>query len=237
VDVGSFEPTALMFQTGYLTVRTDRPPFAQDYFLGFPNLEVRASLIPLLLFSEKTHLKKPYLLFSQAKAILAALTERDERGFEASFSSFLSNLPYELHLPYEAYYHTVFILAMALAGQTVTAEVEAGDGRYDVHLKALTGDDYIIELKYLNLNDLEPLPTKKLNKNNKINKELAKKIDEAMNQIESKKYTKKFQGLGNRIFKSAVVISGRVDVKTVFEEAKNWTLVKTSEGVYQVLES
>ncbi|MDR1165969.1 MAG: hypothetical protein LBO66_08930 [Deltaproteobacteria bacterium] len=55
-----------------------------------------------------------------------------------------------------------------------------------------------------------------------------------MNQIEKKKYDKKFQGGGGKIYKTALVIGGRVDNVIIFEEADNWLLEMDPDGTLTV---
>jgi hypothetical protein len=237
VDVGNFEPVPLMFQTGYLTIQTG-PRFSSDiYFLKFPNLEVRASLIPLLL-PFKVKIKDPLLTFTHAKAMLNSLSHLDANGFIIAFESYLSNIPYNIIMKYEAYFETVFILAMALANQGVDAEGAVGDGKFDVHINVASGDDFIIELKYLHERDLpKNLPSDDESQKAMIDEEMKKLAQIALDQIEDKKYAKKFRGSGHKIYKTALVISGRSDILIVFEEAKNWKLAKQFDGSYVVVDS
>jgi hypothetical protein len=233
VDIGQFEPTPLMFQTGYLTLRTDCPRTGSKFFLDYPNFEVRAALVPLLL-SLKEPIKQPLLVAKQARAMLAALTQRDAGGFATAFGSLLSGVPFNALLPYEVYCQKVFLLALALAGQGVTAEGEAGDGRFDAHLRAATGEDFIVEIKYGRVQDFGPFPEDAAGKNERIKKGLENLVARALAQIEGKKYAKKFQGANSRIWKTALVISERTDVMIFFEEASHWILVKEADGRYVV---
>jgi hypothetical protein len=234
VDVGRLEPTALMFQTGYLTVDRVEYKSTNEFFsLRFPNLEVKAALAPLLL-SIKEPFINPLDIQKQATSLLDFLVNRDAEGFESAFGSFLANIPYSIHLKYDAYYQTVLVLGLVMAGQGFEAEGQVGDGRFDIHFRAATGDDYIIELKH----DPFVSANQKTMTEERINKRLEKLAKQAMTQIEKKKYTKKFQGLNNKIFKTALVIDGYTNVKVVFEEAANWLLGKSKDGIgYIVLET
>jgi hypothetical protein len=89
------------------------------------------------------------LIQTQAKAALAALTQRDSAGFQLALASLLANIPHNIHSPNEGYCHAVFILAMGLAGQRCEAESGSGGGTFDVHLRKADGTDFIIELKYV----------------------------------------------------------------------------------------
>ncbi|MDR2140440.1 MAG: ATP-binding protein, partial [Deltaproteobacteria bacterium] len=170
VEVDNFEPGPLMFQTGYLTIRTDSPPKGENYNLVFPNLEVKASLAPLLL-SLETPLEDQLLMKRQALAVKTCLFKRDESGFQAAFASFIANFPYQIQQAKEFFYQALFISAMALADQYFESELSVGGGRIDLHLKEPQGDDYVIEIKY-----------------REANENLEKKTREAFDQIEARKY-------------------------------------------------
>ncbi|MDR2140366.1 MAG: ATP-binding protein [Deltaproteobacteria bacterium] len=215
IDLEKLNATALMFQSGYLTINTNVQPEGSLYNLVFPNLEIKASLLPLFL-SLKNDFIKPLLMRRQALAALAFLFQRDSSGFKAAFESFLSNVPYEIHRPQEAFYHALFIAAMAMADQYFESELSVAGGRLDLHLKEPDGDDFVIEIKY-----------------RQKNQNLATMIQLAFDQIEERKYYLKFQGEGNRIWKTALVIGGAKDVTIEFEQALNWNL--ESVGLYQAI--
>jgi hypothetical protein len=210
VDIGDFNPLAVMFQAGYLTVKKVEN---LQYYLKFPNLEVKASLIPLLLYFDKP-LNQSLLISRQAKDMLNFFFKRDTHGFTKFFRSLLNQIPHNNHLPYEAYYQTVFILALALADQPFEVEGKTGEGQFDIYLKSPEGDDYIVEIKYVKFGKVEKTNLTKLKK----------ATQEALDQIEKTKYSLKFQGAGNKIYKTGMAIGGRSEVLIVFEEADNWFL-------------
>ncbi|MDR3204890.1 MAG: PD-(D/E)XK nuclease domain-containing protein, partial [Deltaproteobacteria bacterium] len=53
------------------------------------------------------------------------------------------------HLPYEAYYQTIFQFVLELSGQAYDSQGPVGDGRYDLHFVSSAGNDYVVELKYV----------------------------------------------------------------------------------------
>ncbi|MDR2140975.1 MAG: ATP-binding protein [Deltaproteobacteria bacterium] len=206
VDVTNFEPSPLMFQTGYLTIRTGSTQKSGAYNLVFPNLEVKASLTPLLLSLEKP-LADQFLMKRQALAARDCLFKRDESGFKAAFASFIANYPYQIQMAKEFFYQALLISAMALADQYFESELSVGGGRIDLHLREPQGDDYVIEIKY-----------------REAHENPRKKTREAFDQIEARKYHLKFQGVGNRIWKTALVIGGAGDIHISFELASNWVM-------------
>jgi hypothetical protein len=126
---------------------------------------------------------------------------------------------------------------MALAGQPISPQGESGEGKFDVHLKAATGEDFVVEVKYLRNSDLEMIPENdKAMETAIIEEGMEKLAEKAMAQIEEKKYDLKFKGAGNVIYKVALVVSERTNVKIVFNKAENWVLVKNGQ-IYKVQKS
>jgi hypothetical protein len=131
---------------------TDSPPKGENYNLVFPNLEVKASLAPLLL-SLETPMEDQLLMKRQTMNVKACLFKRDASGFQAAFSSFIANFPYQIQQTKEFFYQALFISAMALADQYFESELSVGGGRIDLHLQEPQGDDYVIEIKYREANE------------------------------------------------------------------------------------
>ncbi|MDR2140635.1 MAG: ATP-binding protein [Deltaproteobacteria bacterium] len=217
IDLDRIETRPLMFQAGYLTIRTDIPPKGSSFSLVFPNLEVKEALINLWQPIEKKALCDPILMRRQGIATRDYLFQKDALGFQKAFQSFLSNFTYRQHIAREAYYHTLFIVALAMADQGCEVEGLVGDGQFDLQVKAPSGEDFIIEIKYIN----DP-------------KKKSEALRAAIKQIEDKNYIFKFQGENKRIWKTALVINRRTEVYIIFEEAENWGLEYNQEGYYSV---
>jgi hypothetical protein len=242
VDIGQFETKALLFQAGYLTVKKiNKKVEPKEFYLGYPNLEVETAVAKIFFNLDKPF-EETLLKRSQAKAALNFLLQGDASKFQTAFESILEDINYHLHLPYEAFYQTVFQLVLDLAGQIYDSEGSVSDGRYDLHFRAPAGDDYVIELKHVPApeddaaenKDIEQTDKPKVKPKSK-NPQLAFKrlqarmnaaAQKAMGQIDFGKYVKKFQDGGNTIYKAALVIGGRSNVLIVLEEAKNWQAEK-----------
>ncbi|MDR1085047.1 MAG: AAA family ATPase [Deltaproteobacteria bacterium] len=241
VDIGQFETKALLFQAGYLTVKqVNNKIEPEEFYLGYPNLEVEAAVARNFF-----NLNEPFggtlLKRSQAKAALKFLLAGDTSQFQAAFESILGDINYHLHLPYEAFYQTVFQLVLDLAGQIYDSEGSVSGGRYDLHFRASNGDDYVIELKHVSIpeddgaSDKDSSPAEagkpKARPKGKNPLQTLKALKAKMNkaariaaaQIDLNRYVQKFQGGGNAIYKAALVIGGRSNVLLVLKEAKNWT--------------
>jgi hypothetical protein len=143
-----------------------------------------------------------------------------------AFRSFLSHIPWEDQLKFEAYCETVFLLAMAMAGQECDCQQSVGSGKLDVHLKTRDGNDYVIELKFVPVKVKDKEGNDKDLTDEQIREDMEKALTAAMKQIEDRQYALKFQGQDNKIYKTALVVSGRADVRVALEAAANWSLVK-----------
>jgi hypothetical protein len=172
-------------------------------------------------------------LKSRAEPVGAAFQQNNALALEEAFHQFLSFLPVKLHSPSEGFYQTCLFFALALAGQTPKVEEPTGDGFIDAVLeiggqKAGENNVFIIELKYVPLTYLsgsqkgeagtEPRKIDQSKSPNKIKAILEKKAKEALAQIEGKKYASKFLGLGHNVFKTALVVGERTEVKALIEE-------------------
>ncbi|MDR3204175.1 MAG: ATP-binding protein [Deltaproteobacteria bacterium] len=237
VDIGNFETKALLFQAGYLTVtQINRKVKPNEYYLSYPNLEVEVAMAKIFFSFKKNPFERTLLKRLQAKAALKFLTERNTLKFLKALESILSDVNYHLHLPFEAFYQTVFQFILDLCAQPYDSEGPVGDGRYDLHFISSSGDDYVVELKYVNdykdeLKTENNPKSKAISKTkaedpvrelNRLKTKMDKMAKEAIAQIDLKKYINKFQGGANKIFKVALVIGGRTNTCALIEEAINW---------------
>ena len=156
----------------------------------------------------------------------------DEKGFALSFATFLEKIPYDLHLPYEAFYQHMLVFCLILGKRPYSVEQQGGTGRLDLHFTTSSNDDVVIEFKYGKPDEGAKKPAKKA-----IRAALEKLTQAAMKQIDDRKYTVRFQGAGNRIIKMAVAVYDRTNVKAAFEVAENWVLVRGKGGLFQVKKS
>jgi hypothetical protein len=216
MEVSNLDPVTIMFQAGYLTVKSLSGDDLLD--LDYPNLEVLAAFLPLLMSMDQRLLEKPIELAIQAEAMLAALRTHDAEGLAEAFGSFLANIPFGLHISEEAFYHTLFFMAMALADRKVDMETTSGDGRPDAIVAFEDSSEvFVVELKY-----------------RKTKEGLGGAVAEAMTQIEETRYDKKFRGVYKTVYKTALAVGKRVDVMAAIEVAPNWRLVENEEGQFFV---
>jgi hypothetical protein len=190
-DYQVMDTKLLSFQTGYLTVkRVDKDPFGGIplYTLNIPNEEVRQALTEHLLGSYVA-----YPLSDTApmrSRMLRQLFDGDPSAFERSMQEMFARIPYQLHIPREAYYHSMLLLWLNLLGFDVQAEVPTDKGRIDA---VWTWENRVViaEIKYAEQGTVEPL------------------LDEALAQIHERRYYERYAGSNRRIALLAVAFAGK----------------------------
>ena len=148
-DVDEMATEALLFQTGYLTIRdVEECSGRTRYRLDYPNHEVRQSLNEHLLNALLPESSRRMAEGGPLRELLAA---NDFEGLEALFRSFFAGIPYQWHVKndiarYEGYYASVFYSWFAATGLDVRVEDSTSRGRLDM---AVLFDDrvYLFELK------------------------------------------------------------------------------------------
>ena len=229
--IKSWNPNILMFQTGYLTVLDRKKTTKGKLFnLKIPNEEVVNSIIYFLMPFVKKETAETInkLTLRHAQAMVASLSNLDPRAFEAAFGAFLAEFPYQIHLAHESYYHMMLIFALILAGQPYYAEPSTGDGRADLSLRTPAGNVHVVEIKHRKAPKTkkgEKPPTAEM-----IDEALQAMIDEAMTQIDDKRYVWPHLGGGDSVYKTALAVYGRTGVRVELREADNWTLEETPQG-------
>lgn len=145
-DIDNIEIPALLFQTGYLTVKkiTTRKQI-RTFHLSYPNKEVRDSFLNYL-FREYTQ-KKASLSKQLLKRVAEAIEGDDIDRLMTQFKSLFASIPYNIFIgEREAYYHTVIYMILELVGADVRPEEESNLGRIDAVLET-EQNIYIMEFK------------------------------------------------------------------------------------------
>ena len=147
--VGQIAPEALLFQTGYLTIREGRTRGMRTHYrLGYPNREIRVSLnVSLLDAMTPPNAGRTAPTF----AVVDRLAAGDFAGLERHFRALFSAIPYEWHTRneiarYEGYYASVFYSHVAAAGLDVVVEDSTSRGRVDLTVR-YGGRVYLFEFK------------------------------------------------------------------------------------------
>ncbi len=179
LDLLNVDPTALLYQAGYLTIADYN--FRNDTVrLKVPNKEVEEGLFnDLLQFYVKP--KR-----GTAEGVVSDLVEHIEDGnpeeMLKSLRAYFAGIPYDLKMDNENNFHNAFYILMTLIGIDAKAEVHTSDGRIDLLIET-SEFVYVIELKY------------------------DSSAEEALRQIEDKKYALKFEADGRKVFKIGVSFS------------------------------
>ena len=181
-QIKNFPLIPLLYQTGYLAIeKTGRDDLSPYYFLNYPNREVRHSFLRHITAAFLN--KDEFSIQPEALALRDALIEENIPKFVKKFQSFLSDIPGRLHIPKEAYYHSLTYLMLRLIGAKTLLEKETDKGRIDAVLE-LPDKVYIIEFKFA--------------KNTTI-KQASTLSRRAIKQIKDKKYYEPYLGHSRRI--------------------------------------
>lgn len=144
ISTFNINPTALFYQTGYLTIK-EYERSSRLFRLGYPNKEVESSLMNSIL--------NAYTHRADSMVLMAELREYLENGqtefFVRTLKTFFANIPFDLRRNierYENYYHTIFYVLLRLLGMDVDAEYHTSEGSIDIVIKT-SAYIYLIELK------------------------------------------------------------------------------------------
>ncbi|MDR2066257.1 MAG: PD-(D/E)XK nuclease domain-containing protein, partial [Endomicrobium sp.] len=185
----------LLFQTGYLTVKKEEIVDDKSrYTIDFPNYEVRSAFLEDLI---GVYANKDLEEVQEInKEIGKALKEGEAKKLQESLVELYANIPYDLHIGKEKYYHSLFLVTMTLIGYEVEGEVHTDKGRIDVVLKK-ENSIVIVETKYSKDNKLEEM------------------LKEAMEQIRENKYYEKYISSNPTLL--AIAFSENKDIGCRFE--------------------
>eukprot|EP01156_Anaeramoeba_ignava_P003050 Anaeramoba_ignava/a220547_15.p1 GENE.a220547_15~~a220547_15.p1 ORF type:complete len:519 (-),score=23.39 a220547_15:129-1685(-) len=163
-EVDKLQPEALLYQTGYLTIK-DYNPDTNVYTLSYPNREVRESFIERLVdyFTIVNSARLPSLLDD----FVGAMAQNDFDEAFAVLNTFYAKIDNSIKIKHEKYYQTVFYLFFSLLGYRINVEVNTNKGRMDA---VITTDSNIFIFEF----------------------KLDKSAQEAIEQIKSREYFQKF---------------------------------------------
>ena len=140
-DISRPTPVPLLWQSGYLTIRS---VMDRVYTLGFPNAEVREAWFGMML--EQFCGAVPEVGQTAAAVMLSALFRRDRPRFERALTALFAAVPGDLHIRREAYYHAMFVVALQAVGGEILAESRTDKGRADAVIKTRAAI-YVVEFK------------------------------------------------------------------------------------------
>lgn len=136
--------STLLYQTGYLTIDTYDESL-EVFRLRIPNKEVEQSLttnIVGILAHSKADEVKTALVY-----LYESLDNNDIDQFVEVLQNLLANIPYQLHIPQERYYHSLVQFLATLMNIDCAAEVCTSNGRIDLVIKR-NKQIFIFEFKF-----------------------------------------------------------------------------------------
>ena len=168
----------LMYQAGYLTIK-DYNELSMNYKLDYPNVEVRSSFSEFLAkrYSSLDMLKRASVL----NKLFKALQIGDVNAFMETIKIYMQSVKYDLITKMtEYYFEFAFSNILNMLGFNCEIEVHSATGSVDAVVK-LQNNVFVIEAK------------------------LDKPVEDALKQIEEKKYYVPYLEKGCSIFKIGVV--------------------------------
>ena len=179
IDVMDDNPLPLLYQSGYLTIRSYDRRF-DTYTLGFPNREVEQGFIKYLLpfYSPKVTDKSRFAVAQFTKDIEGGQAE----AFMQRLEDFFATGDYEVVGKAEKYFQNTLYVFFRLLGFYVDVERHTANGRMDTVIQT-PEYIYILELK------------------------IDRTAAEALQQIEDKGYARPFEGDRRTLFKIGVNFS------------------------------
>lgn len=152
-DVDDITIEALLFQTGYLTIKLEENLGGQIFYtLGYPNREVYQSLNENLLSALVKDKSRQAI---QSGQLYRLLLVNDFDALKQLFQSFFASIPHHWYArneiqSYEGYYASVFYSYFAALGLNITVEDCTNLGRIDMTLR-FNEQVYIFEFKVVEL--------------------------------------------------------------------------------------
>jgi hypothetical protein len=187
-DVGAMSTEALLFQTGYLTIKTVEEIVLGKwlYTLSYPNLEVKTSLNDALLASMGVKASDAVVVGSK---IIKALRNVDFAHIQTHLKSLYASIPHDWYRKnpianYEGHYASIFYSHFAALGVDTTVEDANANGKVDLTVQ-FNNTIFLFEFKVV-----EDKPT-----------------GEALQQLKEKNYAEKYKSQQQPIYLLGVEFS------------------------------
>ena len=179
IDSESTNPIPVIYQSGYLTIKGYDERFG-IYRLGFPNREVEEGFIRFLLpfYANVNKVESPF----EVQKFVREVETGDYDSFFHRLQSFFADTTYEVIREQELHYENVLFIVFKLVGFYTKVEYHTNDGRIDLVLQT-EKFIYIMEFK------------------------LNGTAEEALQQINNKRYALPFEADGRKLFKIGINFS------------------------------
>ncbi len=181
LDLLNPDPTALMYQTGYLTIK-DFFSETNEYLLSIPNCEVKRGFFNYLLpyYVDCKSVSTNKVVADIIRSFILGNPDAAMKGMQAYFAG----INFKLKMDNENNFHNAFYLLTDLIGLNASTEVCTPDGSIDIMIQT-SKYIYVIELKYDG------------------------KAETAIRQIEEKRYARPYQTDCRKLFKIGVDFSSK----------------------------
>ena len=178
----------LLYQSGYLTIK-DYDSKRNVYTLDIPNNEIKVGLYDSLLPGYlNTRIDDGRVVIAD---IAVCFEDHDVDGALQLLADFLKTVPYCDHTHYEGHWQqTLYIIFALLTNYRIQVEQHTANGRIDITLETQT-TVYVMELK------------------------LNGSVEEALAQIESKRYADAFKMTGKDVVKVGMNFSQKDEQNTL----------------------
>ena len=179
IDSESTNPIPVIYQSGYLTIKGYDERFG-IYRLGFPNREVEEGFIRFLLpfYANVNKVESPF----EVQKFVREVETGDYDSFFHRLQSFFADTTYEVIREQELHYENVLFIVFKLVGFYTKVEYHTNNGRVDLILQT---DKFIYIMEF------------KLNGT----------AEEALQQINNKRYALPFEADGRKLFKIGINFS------------------------------
>ena len=145
-DIDNINITAIMFQTGYLTIKKADRSYG-EYLLEFPNKEVRDSFLDFAVehYADSSRDEMSYIVEMLLEALALNEMERFLKPLQALFSS-ITVKQLDKVKEYEGFYHSIIYIVLKLLGIQIRCEVQSHFGSTDAVIKT-EKYIYVVEFK------------------------------------------------------------------------------------------
>ena len=172
-DIENLDLVPLLFQTGYLTVKSIDPT-KREMILDYPNNEVRESMYSFMIDSLAKNEQRSGADVTN-RDLLEAFIATDLDRIKELINSLLAGLPYEAYRKTaEGLFHGLIHFIFQLLGMYIKSEVHSSRGRADAVVETAT-HVFIFEFKF------------------------KKTAEEALQQIKDRKYADKYRAFNKTI--------------------------------------
>ena len=178
----SLNPIPVIYQSGYLTIKSYDEEFG-IYRLGFPNREVEEGFVRYLMpfYTNINKVESPF----EIQKFVSEIRKGQPDAFLQRLQSFFADTPYELARQLELHYQNVLFIVFKLAGFYTQVEYHTSSGRVDLVLKT---SDYIYVMEF----------------------KLEGTAQEALKQIDEKRYALPFAADSRKLFKIGINFSNKL---------------------------